>query len=224
MLECHDLREQLAAARQELAASLYQHDAACRVITRISRERDAAQRAMDDLRTQLGAARAAAAAAPAGSDVEVGAKRPRQEVRALHVCVLGKAFVMYLARCGACCGADLQEIKCRRFAVPCRARAQDAPAGLSEAQLAAVEARHAELVAYRTNRNAAPEGLASSAEVGELRLEASTPLHSTTQAGVLSVALPPGDAGAEPELVATGVRHAQQTWARSQEQPTARLP
>lgn len=81
---------------------------------------------------------------------------------------------------------------------------QDAPSGLSDAQLAAVEARHAELVAYRTNRNAAPEGLAGAADVGELRLEANTPLHSTTAAGVLSVALPPGDGATEPDLVATG--------------------
>ena len=78
MLEMFELRTQLAAARQELAASLYQHDAACRVIARLSRDRDAATAALESLRTQLAAAPAAAAAA---APPEVGAKRPRPDVR-----------------------------------------------------------------------------------------------------------------------------------------------
>jgi pre-mRNA-processing factor 19 len=56
MLETATLRESLDARNRELATSLYQYDAACRVIARLSAERDEA--------------RAAAAAAPAG-----GAKR-----------------------------------------------------------------------------------------------------------------------------------------------------
>jgi hypothetical protein len=80
MLECHDLREQLQSARHELAASLYQHDAACRVIARLQRERQAAQAALEDLRGQLVAAEAAAAAAPREAAVEVGTKRMRTEV------------------------------------------------------------------------------------------------------------------------------------------------
>ena len=40
MLQSYQLKQQLDASRQELAAALYQYDAATRLIARLVRERD----------------------------------------------------------------------------------------------------------------------------------------------------------------------------------------
>ncbi|PHH69233.1 hypothetical protein CDD82_7902 [Ophiocordyceps australis] len=45
-LETYNLREQLSRTREELATALYQHDAAVRVIARLSRERDEARHSL----------------------------------------------------------------------------------------------------------------------------------------------------------------------------------
>ncbi|KAI4288845.1 MAG: hypothetical protein L6R35_001894 [Caloplaca aegaea] len=55
-LETHTLRQQLIQTRQELGTALYQHDAAARVIARLSLERDEARKALSRVSVHSGPA------------------------------------------------------------------------------------------------------------------------------------------------------------------------
>lgn len=54
-LETYNLKEQLARTREELATALYQHDAAVRVIARLSKERDEARDSLSKVTVTDGA-------------------------------------------------------------------------------------------------------------------------------------------------------------------------
>jgi len=74
MLETYTLKQHLDATRQELSQALYQHDAACRVIARLVKERDAARELL--AAAQAGAAAGVAAGGAEDMDVEQAGLTP----------------------------------------------------------------------------------------------------------------------------------------------------
>lgn len=56
MLETYQLKQEYNRVRQELSNSLYQYDAACRVIARLMKERDEARQALVNVQLQAGTA------------------------------------------------------------------------------------------------------------------------------------------------------------------------
>ena len=70
-LETYTLKQQLAQTRQELSTALYQHDAAVRVIARLTRERDEARDALGNIELSTGGRGPASAAGAVNGDAEM---------------------------------------------------------------------------------------------------------------------------------------------------------
>lgn len=83
VLSNYALEQQLHVARQELSHALYEHDAACRVIARLKKERDEAYAMLAQAERQLPALSTPVPSAPALSNGKRGAQEDEQEPAAL---------------------------------------------------------------------------------------------------------------------------------------------
>ncbi len=68
MLDSHEVKRALHTTRQQLSQMMYQYDAACRVIARVTRERDEARARLRDMQRQTASAVASASSSTLGEE------------------------------------------------------------------------------------------------------------------------------------------------------------
>ncbi|KAF7249205.1 hypothetical protein EG68_09067 [Paragonimus skrjabini miyazakii] len=159
MLQSFTLRQQLQTARQELSHALYQHDAACRVIARLTKEVTAAREALATLKPQAGiitSGQTTGAIAPTAMAAVPGGQQVADTT-------------------GDTAVADSNQLQ--------------EEIGMSDTVIALLQDRASQLTAERKRRGkTVPEGLAKSRSISEYQQIAShVGLHSASMPGILSV-------------------------------------
>ncbi|TPP67147.1 Pre-mRNA-processing factor 19 [Fasciola gigantica] len=174
MLQSFTLRQQLQTARQELSHALYQHDAACRVIARLTKEVTAAREALATLKPQTGITAPAPTSYAVANAASVG--HPSQGTPQPMDTTGDTASVE---------PHQLQE-----------------EIGVDENVIATLQERASQLTAERKRRGkTVPEGLAKSRTISEFQQLAShVGLHSASMPGILSLDI----SKASPDRIVTG--------------------
>lgn len=98
-LETYTLKQQLAQTRQELSTALYQHDAAVRVIARVSRERDEAREALSKISMKGGPATNGDAMQVDGQELSENLVAKVDATQERHVHLLIKSSINYANVC-----------------------------------------------------------------------------------------------------------------------------
>lgn len=174
MLQSFTLRQQLQTARQELSHALYQHDAACRVIARLTKEVTAAREALATLKPQAGIS------APAPSSYSTA--------NAAAVVHPPQGTPQPMDTAGDAANTDSHQLQ--------------EEIGVDENVIATLQERASQLTAERKRRGkTVPEGLAKSRTISEFQQLAShVGLHSASMPGILSLDI----SKASPDRIVTG--------------------
>ncbi|CAH8484172.1 unnamed protein product [Heterobilharzia americana] len=161
MLQSFTLRQQLQTARQELSHALYQHDAACRVIARLTKEVTAAREALATLKPQAGIVQSAQ------PNIQINTTTHQPPMVATAVTVESPDTSGDNARV-----ADSNQLQ--------------EEIGISEEVISTLQERASQLTAERKRRGkTVPEGLAKSRTISEYQQLANhVGLHSASMPGI----------------------------------------
>uniref|UniRef100_A0A674BU51 Pre-mRNA-processing factor 19 n=1 Tax=Salmo trutta TaxID=8032 RepID=A0A674BU51_SALTR len=194
MLHSFTLRQQLQTTRQELSHALYQHDAACRVIARLTKEVTAAREALATLKPQAGllAPQAMPASQPAAGgsggepmEVSVQVGMTPEIIQKLQ----DKATVLTTERKKVRLSfKKMSVVRCRL------AEMDDKPLNLFNKLILSLMFAHSSLSLPNQRGKTVPEELVRAEDLSKYRQVAShAGLHSASVPGILCMDLCPSD-------------------------------